>query len=111
MSAVNELDDDSPNDSTSPRLRHSLLSTTYIVPAIFLNPVLFLHSVNTVLTQILPPLNDRPWSHTAPHIDVHSSGGACWGFTMIMIIAQLVAFRKVGKARQDVKDLNERASR
>lgn len=100
MSIVNDLDD-GLNTSSLP----SLLSTTYLVPAIFLNPILFLHSVNTILTQILPPVNDfskATW--TQPHIDIHANDGLCWSYTMVMVAMQLMVFGSVGGARRKKKD-------
>lgn len=91
---------------------HPSLSTSYIVPAIFLNPVLFLHGLNTFLSRTLPPIAvagpvQRP-AHSAlgpaaiqPHVDVQSSENLCWGYTVVMICAQLVVYRRVSQRRAE----------
>jgi len=90
---------------------HTSLSTSYILPAIFLNPVLFLHSVNAILARILPPIiidaavqpppyYSRGPSAEHPHINVHASERLCWSYTVFMVCAQLVAFRRVSMHRE-----------
>ncbi|MCJ1360913.1 hypothetical protein MMC16_000008 [Acarospora aff. strigata] len=94
------------------------LTTTYLLPAIFLNPVLFLHSLNTILSRVLPPVlaattpNAQPYcdlgpSPTAPHLDMHVSDNLCWSYTVFMVLAQLLAFGRVSQKRQTVRDKKE----
>ena len=101
---------------------HPSISTSYILPAIFLNPVLFLHGLNSILSRLLPPIIipsatvQRPaYSMLGPaatyqHIDIQNSENLCLGYTFVMICAQLVAYgrvmkvREAGKERQQKKD-------
>ncbi|KAI9681612.1 MAG: hypothetical protein M1829_000809 [Trizodia sp. TS-e1964] len=96
------------------------LTTTYLLPALMLNPVLLLHTLNTLFSRILPPpaalllLQPQPphlpaWGPWGtPHIDVHSSQGVCWSYTVVMVGLQLLAFGRVGilrESRREVKRL------
>ncbi|KAI9879844.1 MAG: hypothetical protein M1830_006867 [Pleopsidium flavum] len=94
------------------------LTTTYLLPAILLNPVLFLHSINTILSRLLPPVlaatTPQPPPHsrlgpsaTSPHLDMHVSDNLCWSYTVFMVLAQLVAFGQVSQKRQTVRDRKE----
>jgi len=94
---------------------HTNLTTTYLLPAILLNPVFFLHSLNTILSRILPPVlaattpPAQPYcrlgpSPTSPHLDMHVSDNLCWSYTVFMVLAQLLAFGRVSQRRQTVRD-------
>lgn len=95
---------------------HPSISTSYILPAIFLNPVLFLHGLNSILSRILPPIVipaatvQRPaYSMLGPaathqHIDIQNSENLCLGYTFVMICAQLVAYDRVMKVREAGKE-------
>ncbi|KAL8673272.1 MAG: hypothetical protein Q9168_002310 [Polycauliona sp. 1 TL-2023] len=95
---------------------HPALSTSYLLPAIFLNPVLFLHGLNTILSRIIPPILEvkmpvqpPPYStfgpsSNHPHLDVHASDNLCWSYTMVMICAQLMAFGRVHRLREEGKE-------
>ena len=98
---------------------YSSLTTSYLLPAIFLNPVLFLHSLNTILSRILPPIvvsasvQPPPYSMLGPsgnhpHIDVRNSDNVCWGYTAVIICAQLVAFDRVSTSRAKMKEARKR---
>ncbi|MCJ1400081.1 hypothetical protein MMC11_003284 [Xylographa trunciseda] len=98
---------------------HPALTTTYLIPAILLNPVLFLHSLNTILSRILPPIvvavpiQPSPYSTLGPsanypHLDVHASDNLCWSYTAVMVCAQLVAFGSVSQAREEGRERRER---
>jgi hypothetical protein len=87
------------------------MKTSYLVPAILLNPILFLHSVNTLLAQIFPtplstssgaePFSLDALSHWQEHkIDIHARDNLCWSYTMVMVFAQCWAFCKVSFARE-----------
>ncbi|KAL9099367.1 MAG: hypothetical protein Q9163_005128 [Psora crenata] len=91
---------------------HPSLSTSYILPAIVLNPILFLHSLNALLARLLPPImidatvQPPPYyargpSAEHPHLDIHASDRLCWGYTVLMVCAQLVAFRRVSIRREE----------
>ena len=94
---------------------HDLIKRSYLLPAIVLNPVLFLHSVNTILSRILPPIvvsaaiQPPPFSGlgpsaTHPHLDIHSSESFCWSYTIVMVCAQLVAFGRVSQFREEHRE-------
>jgi hypothetical protein len=97
---------------------HPSLTTNYLLPAILLNPILFLHSINTIVSRLLPPvvassatLNPIAIPYTPlgpspshPHLDVHASDSLCWSYTVLMVCAQLVAFGRVSSTRQERKD-------
>lgn len=88
------------------------IKRSYLLPAIFLNPVLFLHNVNTILSRILPPVvvpvakQPPPFSEFGPsanhpHLDIHSSEFFCWSYTIIMVFAQLVAYGRISQFREE----------
>ncbi|MCJ1479141.1 hypothetical protein MMC13_007825 [Lambiella insularis] len=98
---------------------HPSLTSTYLLPAIFLNPILFLHSLNTILSRLLPPIivagpiQPPPYSPLGPsgnypHLDIHASDNLCWSYTAIMVCAQLVAFGSVSQAREEGRERKER---
>ncbi|KAI4276307.1 MAG: hypothetical protein LQ337_002574 [Flavoplaca oasis] len=95
---------------------HPALSTSYLLPAIFLNPVLFLHGLNTILSRIIspilevsmpvqpPPYSTFGPSANHPHLDVHASDNLCWSYTVVIICAQLMAFGRVHRLREEGKE-------
>ncbi|KAI9715589.1 MAG: hypothetical protein M1812_005893 [Candelaria pacifica] len=92
------------------------LSSTYLLPALFLNPVLFLHGVNTILSRALPPIpSDFPtpplsnWGPeaTLPHLDLHASDNLCWSYTVFIVGVQLVAFGRVSQRREGIRERKE----
>ncbi|KAL8939887.1 MAG: hypothetical protein Q9216_003108 [Gyalolechia sp. 2 TL-2023] len=87
----------------------------YLLPAIFLNPVLFLHGLNTILSRIIPPvvvagpIQPPPYSTLGPsanhpHLDVHASENFCWSYTLVMLCAQLMAFVRVHRLTEEGKE-------
>ena len=98
------------------------LYANYLLPAIFLNPILFLHSLNTILSRILPPIqvmgsfqpppySDLGPSACHPHLDVHYSDNLCWSYTIVMVIAQLFAFDRVTQVRSEKSERGERGEK
>ena len=94
---------------------HPSLSTSYIIPAIILNPVLFLHGLNTIFSRTLPPIavvgpiQRSPYTMYGPaavrqHVDVQSSENLCWGYTVIMIVEQLLAYGQVNQRRVERRE-------
>lgn len=90
---------------------HPSLSTSYILPAILLNPVLFLHSLNTILSRLLPPIvvasptQPPPYSKLGPsanhpHLDIHASETLCWCYTVLIMIVQMIAFGRISDLRE-----------
>ena len=93
---------------------HPSISRSYVIPAIFLNPVLLLMSINTVLSRVLPPImvdavvQPPPYSTFGPsakhpHLDVHASESLCWSYTIFIVCAQLLAFGGVSARREEQK--------
>jgi hypothetical protein len=87
------------------------ISTTYLLPAIILNPAFILHLINTFFSHYMPP---PPTISYSPHpfmeslgplpgttlaLDMHANDQLCWGYTAIMVIAQVFAFGKVSDNR------------
>lgn len=93
----------------------SLLSISYIVPAVFLNPILLLHSFNTILSRLLPPISiDAPVqpapsyplgpSARHPHLNIHTSDRLCWSYTVVIVCAQLLIFGRVKMKQERMKE-------
>jgi hypothetical protein len=72
-----------------------------ILPTIFLNPVLFLHSLNTILTKLLPTLNGHEGNTAQPHLDIHASESLCWSYTALIVWAQMLAFLRFDRLREE----------
>ena len=72
-----------------------------ILPTIFLNPVLFLHSLNTILTKFLPSMNGFEGNSAQPHLDIHASESLCWGYTAFIVWAQMAAFLRFDRLRDE----------
>lgn len=100
---------------------HFAISIFYLVLAILLNPVLFLMSLNTILSFVLPPVVVDPSKETPPgptfgpsaqipHLNVHASEKLCWSYTFLIVCAQLAAFEKVSERRAADK-MNARIKR
>ncbi|MCJ1228015.1 hypothetical protein MMC12_004674 [Toensbergia leucococca] len=98
---------------------HPSMTTSYLLPAIFFNPVLFLHTLNTILSRILPPIvapsgiqpppySDLGPSAQHPHIDVHASENLCWIYTALMVCMQIVVFGKVVRCREERREKNRK---
>jgi hypothetical protein len=65
-------------------------NTHYLFPAIILNPILFLHALNAILTASLPDLNipytTRTWFQ--PHLDINNSNTVATIYTFFIIVVQ-----------------------
>ena len=84
------------------------------MPALFLNPVLFLMSLNIILSRVLPPVTvdaaEQPPPYYTfgpsaqhPHLDIHASEKLCWSYTFLIVCAQLAAFGRVSECREESK--------
>ena len=93
----------------------STLSTNYVIPAVLLNPILFLHSLNALLSRILPPITidaaiqPAPYyplgpSSEHPHIDLHKNDNLCWSYTIVIVFAQMVAIGRINRKRQEMRE-------
>jgi hypothetical protein len=73
-----------------------------LLPCIFLNPVLFLHSLNALLTYLLPCLEgyDCTRTYVQPHLDLHEDEHLCWLYTAFILFAQLIAFRRYDLSKE-----------
>lgn len=91
------------------------LTRTYLLPAILLNPVLILHTFNTIasrmpttLAAVSVPQQPMPFygpTATSPYFDVHANDNLCWSYTVFMVGVQLVAFGKVSGNREAGREL------
>ncbi|KAH8678840.1 hypothetical protein BGZ60DRAFT_468225 [Tricladium varicosporioides] len=87
------------------------ISSTYLLPAIILNPAFILHLINTFVSHWVPP---SPTVSHSPHpfmesigplpgstlyLDMHESDQLCWGYTVIMVLVQVFAFGRVSDNR------------
>ena len=90
---------------------HPSLSASYLLPAILLNPVLFLHSLNAILSRLLPPIavasttQPLPYSRfgpsaSHPHLDIHASETLCWSYTILIMIVNMIAFGRISDVRE-----------
>jgi hypothetical protein len=83
------------------------LSSTYLLPAILLNPAFVLHLINTFISHWLPP---PPTVSVSPHpfmenlgplpgtklfMDIHADEKLCWSYTAVMVFVQVLAFGHV----------------
>lgn len=87
------------------------LTSTYLLPAILLNPAFILHLINTFISHMVPP--PPSISHTphpfmesigpvrsaAPYLDMHSDEQLCWSYTAVMVVVQILAFGRVSETR------------
>jgi len=94
---------------------HPILSTSYLVPGLLLNPILFLWSMNTLLSRVLPPIivdaaaQPAPYcpggpSAEHPHFDIHASESLCWSYTAFIVCVNLAAFGRVSERRRAGKE-------
>lgn len=83
------------------------LSSTYLVPAILLNPAFILHLINTFISHVIPPVptvsvSPHPFMESLgpvpaskPYMDMHADDQLCWSYTAIMVFIQLLVFGRV----------------
>ncbi|KAH7354920.1 hypothetical protein BKA65DRAFT_231006 [Rhexocercosporidium sp. MPI-PUGE-AT-0058] len=87
------------------------LSTTYLLPAILLNPAFVLHLFNTFISHMMPPPPSvshsphpfmesiGPVRNAPPYLDMHADEQLCWGYTAVMVLVQVLAFGRVSDNR------------
>jgi hypothetical protein len=97
------------------------LSTSYLLPAVLLNPAFILHLVNTYVSHMWPPpltishsphpfmesLGPLPGSK--PFLDMHADDKLCWRYTIVMVIVQLLSFIRVSDNRGRRRSAREAA--
>jgi hypothetical protein len=84
------------------------LSTTYLIPAILLNPAFILHLINTFVSHLVPPSpavtshsphpfmeSIGPLPGSTPYWDMHADDALCWRYTAVMVVVQVLAFGRV----------------
>lgn len=93
----------------------SSMTTTYLLPAILLNPAFILHCINTFVSHYAPPPHTvshsphpfmesiGPVPGSKPYMDVHADDQMCWRYTAIMVIVQMLAFGRVQDNRSAKK--------
>ncbi|KAI9733807.1 MAG: hypothetical protein M1818_007074 [Claussenomyces sp. TS43310] len=89
----------------------SSFTTTYIVPALLLNPCIVLHFLNTFMSRLNPGILDAsssphewlerfgPMAHSDAYFDLHLNDYLCWGYTILMVFVQIMVFGKVSDNR------------
>ncbi|EKD18279.1 hypothetical protein MBM_03272 [Drepanopeziza brunnea f. sp. 'multigermtubi' MB_m1] len=87
------------------------ITSNYILPAIFLNPAVILHLINTFLSHIIPPPPSishsphpffeslGPLRNAAVQLDMHADDQLCWSYTALMVLVQILAFGRVNDNR------------
>ncbi|PMD36030.1 hypothetical protein L207DRAFT_99427 [Hyaloscypha variabilis F] len=97
------------------------LSTSYLLPAVLLNPAFILHLINTYVSHMSPPpltishsphpimesLGPLPGSE--PYLDMHADDKLCWRYTIVMVIVQLFSFIRVSDNRVRRRSAREAA--
>jgi hypothetical protein len=75
----------------------------FLIPSIILNPVLFLHSFNALLTYLLPCLEgyDPGTVHVQRHLDLHKDEHLCWVYSACIVLTQLIAFRRYDPSKEE----------
>jgi hypothetical protein len=55
-----------------------------------------------LLTYLLPCLEDRDCTSTyvQPHLDLHKDEHLCWIYTTLILLAQLIAFRRYDPSKE-----------
>jgi hypothetical protein len=96
------------------------LSSTYLIPAIILNPAFILHLINTFHSHMMAPPTTTSYSAhpvmeslgplpgSTPYMDMHADDTLCWRYTILMVFVQLLAFGRVSDNR--VQRKNARAA-
>jgi hypothetical protein len=95
------------------------LSTTYLLPALLLNPAFVLHLINTTVSYFTAPLYSitmsphpfmdsiGPKRDTGLYMDMHADDTLCWGYTAVMVVVQLLAFGRVQDNRVQRRERRE----
>lgn len=83
------------------------LSSSYLIPAILLNPAFILHLINTFVSHMVPPPHIvsnsphpvfetlGPLPGSKPYLDMHADDQLCWGYTAVMVFVQVLVFGRV----------------
>lgn len=91
------------------------LTSNYLLPAVLFNPVVILHGFNTICSHMTPTAhvvstsnyqwleNLGPSVASGPYFDVHSNEQLCWGYTILMVLVQVLAYGTVNDNRDQRK--------
>ncbi|PSS16505.1 hypothetical protein M430DRAFT_35283 [Amorphotheca resinae ATCC 22711] len=83
------------------------LSTTYLFPAILLNPPFLLHLINTFISRLVhqPPITSvsphpimesmGPVPGSKPYLDMHADDHLCWRYAVFMVVLQVLVYGRV----------------
>lgn len=97
------------------------LSSSYLLPAILLNPAFILHLINTYASHVMPPPPTSshsphpimeslgPLPGSTPYLDMHANDRLCWRYTILMVVVQLLSFIRVSDNRGQRKTAREAA--
>lgn len=104
-----------------PTIKMPSLSSSYLLPAILLNPAFVLHLINTYVSHMWPPpltvshsphqtmQSLGPLPGSTLYLDMHADEQLCWRYTIGMVVVQLLAFLRVSDNRQRRKSAREAA--
>jgi hypothetical protein len=96
-------------------------TSTYLLPAVLLNPIVILHGINTFWSHMIPSViatstSQHQWlerlgpsAASEPYFNVHNNDQMCWGYTAILVIVQILAYGRVRNNR--VKRKSARAAK
>lgn len=99
-------------------------TSSYLVPAVFLNPIVILHAINTYASHYIPsamrtlPSDSLykgfemlgPPGNAQPYLDMHKDNALCWKCTALMVVVQVLAYAKVCDNRE-LRKLAKKAKR
>ena len=95
------------------------LSTTYLIPALLLNPAFVLHLINTTMSYFTAPLHNislsphpfmdslGPKRETGLYMDMHADDALCWRYTAVMVVVQILAIGRVQENREQKRARRE----
>lgn len=99
-------------------------TSSYLVPAVFLNPIVILHAINTYASHYIPSAMRAfpskslykgfemlgPPGNQAPYLDMHQDNVLCLKYTALMVVVQVLAYAKVCDNRE-LRKLAKKAKR
>lgn len=94
----------------------AFLTTTYLLPAVMLNPSVIIHIINTFYSHFIPPTisvsnSPYPWFEKLGPVpgstlffDVHDHDRLLWVYTIVMAFLQVIVFEwvKENRARMEL---------
>lgn len=106
------------NRSSTAKMPTSFTSS-YLLPAIVLNPLVLLHGLNTFASHFIPSAISTAASHSPhkwieflgppgnqdPHLDMHANNQLCWRYTILMVFLQVLAYGKVSGNRETRRNI------